>query len=656
MNFLITTNADYKNNFDLNKITHNKVDIFYDDNWTVGEHSLIKGTSNNYCKIEFKDSINITHNDLRDFPLFHDAVSCSNFIKLDNVVPADGKMLYDNGWQVKYAKDFYNIETPPSDHVKFVADILLENTKKFLDCNTLPILVPNNNGVDTLTARSILDYLQVPYELFDLKKLAYSNFHKELEKDYYGFNQIQEFDTPKVVLTGFYGDEFLLRNPYYVQSLIREEDCDLIDVFAVNNNCYMKKFFDLVYKEKCKNTKKQPLQKIYEMICNDQQVWHINNTMIWTPFKDKRLLSLLQCHQNVILEQVTEATLSKSLIEHFNSELLNQVDASKNETDPAWFWQADPLQEKFDYENNGRFEKDSKLYKASWLINNFAYALAPIRPADDKTVNDYVNSLKIEDLRQDINISALGKDVLKWINKSKRLHLQNVTQNNITLLGGIDYCIESLCQRSNKVGYLSDSYYGVKDYCIANNIDHYSIKEGITENSTVIIEFPTPNHNESDVLKFITDCKQKNCYIALDMTFLPVYIGKHLDLDLIGIDEIWFSMNKTWPINDIRPCLRYSNKQVPDMHTVSQDKNAHNKISANVLYSCINKFNFDYTYDAHINTVESICEQFAIAKTNNLWLAQRHNTVWTHMPSKYWNYDNFIGLHGLIENKSKYFW
>ena len=100
MNFLITTNADYKNNFDLNKISHNKVDIYYDDNWTVGEYSLIKGTSNNYCKIEFKDSINITHNDLRDFPLFYDAESCSNFIKLDS----EQKSIYKKSFKEKEKK------------------------------------------------------------------------------------------------------------------------------------------------------------------------------------------------------------------------------------------------------------------------------------------------------------------------------------------------------------------------------------------------------------------------------------------------------------------------------------------------------------------------------------------------------------------------
>ena len=76
-----------------------------------------------------------------------------------------------------------------------------------------------------------------------------------------------------------------------------------------------------------------------QIICNDIQVWHINNTMLFTPFKDKRLLKLLECSSNVIVNQVTDGKLSKMVIEHLNKDLLDLVDTSKNSNDPHWFWQ-----------------------------------------------------------------------------------------------------------------------------------------------------------------------------------------------------------------------------------------------------------------------------------------------------------------------------
>ena len=167
---------------------------------------------------------------------------------------------------------------------------MLDNTKAFLKDNTLDILVPNNNGLDTLTVRSVLDYLDVDYKLFDIEKLDYKKLQNTLEKDYYGFNQIQEFDSSKCVITGFYGDEYILRNPYYVQNILKSRGQDLVKIFDAKPDCYMRKFFDLVYREKCKKIEPVNVDKVSQMICNDIQVWHINNTMIFTPFKDKRLL------------------------------------------------------------------------------------------------------------------------------------------------------------------------------------------------------------------------------------------------------------------------------------------------------------------------------------------------------------------------------
>ena len=61
--------------------------------------------------------------------------------------------------------------------------------------------------------------------------------------------------------------------------------------------------------------------------------------MIFTPFKDKRLLSLLECDSDIIIDQVTDGKLSKTVIEHFNKDLLKQLDHSKNNNEPSWIWQ-----------------------------------------------------------------------------------------------------------------------------------------------------------------------------------------------------------------------------------------------------------------------------------------------------------------------------
>jgi hypothetical protein len=358
MNFIITNDADYKNDFGLNEIYHKNFKILFDNNWTKNDNSISKGTTNNYCTIKFDDTIEITHNEVRDFPLWYNENTCSNFTKLENYVPVDGILNYNSKWHLTYKKGFYDKpkscgcgrstigrcigwhsfdEEPYA--VALIKKVLLDNTKAFLKDNTLDILVPNNNGLDTLTVRSVLDYLDADYKLFDIEKQDYKKLQSTLESNYYGFNQIQELDSPKCVVTGFYGDEYILRNPYYVQNILKNREQDIIKIFDAKPDCYMRNFFDLVYREKCKKLEPVSVDKVSQMICNDIQVWHINNTMLFTPFKDKRLLKLLECSSSVIVNQVTDGKLSKIVIEHFNKDLLELLDNNKNSNDPNWFWQ-----------------------------------------------------------------------------------------------------------------------------------------------------------------------------------------------------------------------------------------------------------------------------------------------------------------------------
>ena len=168
MNFLITNDSNYKNDYNLNEINHKNFKILFDNNWIGGNNSISKGTSNNFCTINFGDTIDITHNEVRDFPLWYNENTCSNFTKLDNYVPVDGLLKHDNKWHLTYKKDFY--EQPEScgcgrstvgrcvgwhnldeDEyaVALIKKVLLDNTKAFLKDNTLDLLVPNNNGLDT---------------------------------------------------------------------------------------------------------------------------------------------------------------------------------------------------------------------------------------------------------------------------------------------------------------------------------------------------------------------------------------------------------------------------------------------------------------------------------------------------------------------------
>ncbi len=338
MNFYITTNNSYDNDLNLNYTKIKNFHIYHDDDWIIDNNILKKGTAQSYCQIKITNKLQILHNDPRDFPLWYNKDSCTTLFALKNYLPVDGTLTYDvNKWHITYKKNYYKTSNQTYDKEKtinFCIKLLVKNTKKFLSKNNKKLIIFDSNGLDSLLARSIMDYLKVKYTLTDIKKLQYTNLQNKLIEKYYGFNQIQLFAEPTCIISGFYGDEYLLRSPSYVQGLIKQ---DVIKIFEKHSDCYMKKFFEVIYKEKCKKIKPQSKQKLKEMIANDIQIWHIDKTYVFSPFKHMKFLELLNCNNDIIKKQVTDGWLSKKLIEYFNPKLVSKIDKFKNMNDPFWF-------------------------------------------------------------------------------------------------------------------------------------------------------------------------------------------------------------------------------------------------------------------------------------------------------------------------------
>ena len=338
MNFVITKRNDYGNPFGLRLVKFGDFYFFHDDQWNVEDGKAYKGIPTNFCEIDFsvKDQISLRHNTQRDFPLWYDDDSCTNMSKLHNYLPADAELKYNNGWHVTYDsswKDTNDYTMSRSVAIQLAKDVLIDNVSKFAQTNTMPVLAPDSDGLDTLLVRGVFDHLGVEYQLFDLKNRR-SKLQRYLGIEYYGFVQVQDFDTPTCVLSGFYGDEYLLRSPSQTQMLI---DDDLVELFDATEKSYMKGFFNQIYRDKCMKISKRPKSEVKEIMYNDIQVWHVDRTFVFTPFKDQRLLALLDCDQQTMISQQIHGDLSMELIEHFNPSLLGNLSEQKNSTEPYWF-------------------------------------------------------------------------------------------------------------------------------------------------------------------------------------------------------------------------------------------------------------------------------------------------------------------------------
>jgi hypothetical protein len=217
-------------------------------------------------------------------------------------------------------------------------ECLVENIQKFLTDNKRPLLLPaTNHGIDTLTVRSVLDHMGIEYGTFELREIlpGRSKLWDGLRARHWGFSQVE--DRPNnVIATGFYGDEWILRNPYYVHLLLSTRGINLREEFDKKSHCYMKAYFE-GYRKKCSRREEVSLEKLSSMICNDFQIWHVDDTYFFSPLKHPRLTRLLNADNETIIGQVTDARLSRSIIEKCNPVLLDLLDKSKNSKDPKWF-------------------------------------------------------------------------------------------------------------------------------------------------------------------------------------------------------------------------------------------------------------------------------------------------------------------------------
>ena len=107
----------------------------------------------------------------------------------------------------------------------------------------------------------------------------------------------------------------------------------------------------------------------------------------------------------------------------------------------------------------------------------------------------------------------------------------------------------------------------------------------------VLLEYPSPWYTNQELDDVIKQAKDKKAKIALDLTWLPVATDE-IKLDLNGIDQIFFSMNKAWPIHDLRPAFRWSRERINDRQTFDYEIGMYPKTSVNMFMKLIDKFSF----------------------------------------------------------------
>lgn len=369
----------------------NNVSLFLDEGWT---HTEIKNKSVFYkgycldynidsdiksvidddrpvdglfCIIMFNhdtDMITFKYNTMRGFPVNH-TDDCITNLPLENshrlptaihIVMDKGvvRRLDDHTPFVPYVSDkLTDGFITPAVAASIIGDVLYDNVCRFVDNNPVKLNFSFSGGIDTLTVWSVLSRVTTNYSVdldniirmgdgketypFNLKYV--SDLHEYVKDHYWGYKQIPSYKDNKYIITGFWGDEIMFRNPIHLNYLANVNGTTAGQLAKDNPHSYMS-----VHLLKEKNAKIVNKREVYDLetaknkvideVTNDPQMWHINNNIYFSPFFDFRILEVMwNLDIEDLIDQGLNATLQKLIVKSFRTEMLPFLDSFKN--DPA---------------------------------------------------------------------------------------------------------------------------------------------------------------------------------------------------------------------------------------------------------------------------------------------------------------------------------
>jgi hypothetical protein len=287
------------------------------------------------------------------------------------------------------------------------------------------------------------------------------------------------------------------------------------------------------------------------------------------------------------------------------------------------------------------------------------YMFAGCLPPKDRTVMDVVDSFRIKDIKQLLDFKKVRSTLEEWIGNSNILKFKNLDQfESFNYGSGVVTFLDSFINRCKDNVYVAPKhYYFIGEVIKDIDLELKNAFEDIEEHQRVLFEYPSPWYDNKTIIRKIKEARSKNCYIGLDLTWAPVSTDV-VDIDLSLVDEVYFSMNKAWPIHDLRPAWRWSKKDISDATDFQQRWGYYQKLQPNIFLKLIEKFEVDHTYNRYKDEAESICKKFELDKTNILWFtrhkAYKHD-VRSHT-SKHYFLDDFVCIRKLLDFKNKYWW
>ena len=273
---------------------------------------------------------------LRGFPLYESGT------ELTNLPTTDFELKIDPIPDFKFGRN--DIETV----IQLSKDKLVQNCIDYVQYNDSELNLWCTGGIDSTSILAVLEYANIPYNLYvaepKSKFLNIAHFEGTIQEyssplltfcreNFWGYELLSVFSQRKILVTGFYGDEYSARGLWQIKliagilgkdSLKSCEPLTYMRTYLARNKSTIPDQILHLSEEEAKFN-------VCETIWKDYQMWHIDNTEVFSPYYDLVFLeSVLTLEPNELFNCVLNATIQKGIIESTTPAVLQFVDAFKN--------------------------------------------------------------------------------------------------------------------------------------------------------------------------------------------------------------------------------------------------------------------------------------------------------------------------------------
>ncbi len=140
----------------------------------------------------------------------------------------------------------------------------------------------------------------------------------------------------------------------------------------------------------------------------------------------------------------------------------------------------------------------------------------------------------------------------------------------------------------------------------------------IEEHDAVIISCPFSDTGgiHADMENLLQRCNTLNVPVLIDMAYFGMCYGLNIDVDQPCVEEVTFSLGKTFPLIGARPGVRFQRKEIDDPVLFANQHGIVNNFGAMIGEFSMSVWNPDFIANKYMRSQLIVCNKLELKPTN----------------------------------------